>query len=213
MLLCLCLNRVFLRELALLLGCFQRLLAWIWPFGYYWGLLYAYHPIYSGRGMFFQHCFKSSRAFESNWYTSPEEDAGAPGSCASDIYRLDIYDYIEKHKDREYLLKFSAMEIYNESVRDLLSTNSSPLRLLEDPERGTFVENLTVATLRDWDHVRELLSVCEAQRQIGETSLNGTSSRSHQIIRLKIESSARDLSGNDNPNTLIAAVVCYIERA
>ncbi|KAK1363499.1 Kinesin-like protein KIN-7C [Heracleum sosnowskyi] len=118
----------------------------------------------------------------------------------------DIYDYIEKHKDREYLLKFSAMEIYNESVRDLLSTDNSPLRLLEDPERGTFVENLTVATLRDWDHVRELLSVCEAQRQIGETSLNGTSSRSHQIIRLKIESSARDLSGNDNPSTLIAAV-------
>ncbi|KAK1364590.1 hypothetical protein POM88_040151 [Heracleum sosnowskyi] len=150
----------------------------------------------------------------------------------------DIYDYIEKHKDREYLLKFSAMEIYNESVRDLLSTDSSPLRLLEDP--GTFVENLTVATLRDWDHVRELLSVCEAQRQIGETSLNGTSSRSHQIIRLvllfislvfpckifsvaslgiltsiyldqlipqKIESSARDLSGNDNPSTLIAVVV------
>lgn len=118
----------------------------------------------------------------------------------------DIYEYIEKHMDREYLLKFSAMEIYNESVRDLLSTDSSPLRLLDDPERGTIVENLTEATLRDWNHVRELLSVCEAQRQIGETSLNGTSSRSHQIIRLTIESSARDLSGNDNPSTLIAAV-------
>ncbi|KAL8118108.1 kinesin-like protein KIN-7F isoform X2 [Apium graveolens] len=118
----------------------------------------------------------------------------------------DIYDYIEKHKNREYLLKFSAMEIYKESVRDLLSTDSSPLGLLDDPEKGTIVENLTEATLRDWDHVRELLSVCEAQRQIGETSLNGTSSRSHQIIRLKIESSARDLSGNDNPSTLISAV-------
>lgn len=89
------------------------------------------------------------------------------------------------------------------------------------------------------------LCILAAQRQTGETSPNGTSSRSHQIIRLvllfislvfpykvfsvaslgiltfiyldrlipqKIESSARDLSGNDNPSTLIAAVVCYIYR-
>ncbi|WOH10387.1 hypothetical protein DCAR_0729855 [Daucus carota subsp. sativus] len=118
----------------------------------------------------------------------------------------DIYDYIEKHMDREYRLKFSAMEIDNESVRDVLSTDSSPLRLLDDPERGTTVENLTEATLRDWNHAKELLSVCEAQKQKEETSLNGTSSRSHQIIRLTIESSGRDLSGNENPSTIFASL-------
>lgn len=31
-------------------------------------------------------------------------------------------------------MKFSALEIYNESVRDLLSADSTPLRLLDDPE-------------------------------------------------------------------------------
>lgn len=31
-------------------------------------------------------------------------------------------------------MKFSAMEIYNESVRDLLSMDTTPLRLLDDPE-------------------------------------------------------------------------------
>lgn len=31
-------------------------------------------------------------------------------------------------------MKFSAMEIYNEAVRDLLSSDSTPLRLLDDPE-------------------------------------------------------------------------------
>ncbi|MFQ6642056.1 hypothetical protein Gotur_017661 [Gossypium turneri] len=46
----------------------------------------------------------------------------------------DIYDYIEKHKEREFVVKFSAMEIYNEAVRDLLSLDSTPLRLLDDPE-------------------------------------------------------------------------------
>lgn len=71
------------------------------------------------------------------------------------------------------------------------------------------MDKLTEETLRDWSHVQELLSACEgnnvlkvswfylmvpypnmqalllaAQRQIGETSLNETSSRSHQILRL-----------------------------
>ncbi|KAL8240523.1 hypothetical protein R6Q59_013878 [Mikania micrantha] len=118
----------------------------------------------------------------------------------------DIYDYIQKHPDRDFLLKFSAMEIYNESVRDLLSSDGYPLRLLDDPERGTIVENLTEETVRDWDHVMELLSVCEAQRQIGETSLNETSSRSHQIIRLTIESSPHNYIGRDSASTLVSTV-------
>ncbi|KAF5956421.1 hypothetical protein HYC85_003646 [Camellia sinensis] len=73
----------------------------------------------------------------------------------------DIYYYIEKHNEREFLLKFSAMEIYNESVRDLLSTDSTSLRLLDDPERGTVIEKLTEEPLRDWNHVMELLSICD----------------------------------------------------
>nr|DAD40430.1 TPA_asm: hypothetical protein HUJ06_014753 [Nelumbo nucifera] len=118
----------------------------------------------------------------------------------------DIYDYIQRHEERAFVLKFSAMEIYNEAVRDLLSVDSTPLRLLDDPERGTVVEKLTEEILRDWNHLKELLSICEAQRKIGETSLNETSSRSHQILRLTIESSAREFLGKDNSSTLAASV-------
>ncbi|KAG7967976.1 hypothetical protein I3843_08G127900 [Carya illinoinensis] len=98
------------------------------------------------------------------------------------------------------------MEIYNESVRDLLSADNTPLRLLDDPERGTIVEKLTEATPKDWNHFKELLSVCEAQRQIGETFLNEASSRSHQILRLTIESSAREFIRNDKSSSLTATV-------
>ncbi|KAL2458030.1 ATP binding microtubule motor family protein [Forsythia ovata] len=122
--------------------------------------------------------------------------------CAVD----DIYDYIDKHREREFVLKFSAMEIYNESVRDLLSTDSTPLRLLDDPERGTIIEKLAEVTLRDSDHLRELLTVCEAQRQIGETTLNEMSSRSHQILRLIVESSVREYLGAANSSALTASV-------
>ncbi|KAL0391505.1 UNVERIFIED_CONTAM: Kinesin-like protein KIN-7G [Sesamum latifolium] len=45
-----------------------------------------------------------------------------------------------------------------------------------------------------------------SQRQIGETSLNEMSSRSHQIIRLTIESSSHESLGRENARTLEAAV-------
>ncbi|XP_074286229.1 kinesin-like protein KIN-7E [Silene latifolia] len=118
----------------------------------------------------------------------------------------DIYDYIQRHEERAFALKFSAMEIYNENVRDLLSNDTTPLRLMDDPERGTTVEKLTEEKLDDRNHLRKLLSICEAQRKIGETSLNEQSSRSHQILKLTIESSAREFIGKGNSSTLSASV-------
>ncbi|KAI3464881.1 hypothetical protein Pfo_021544 [Paulownia fortunei] len=118
----------------------------------------------------------------------------------------DIYDYINKHCEREFVLRFSAMEIYNESVRDLLCSDGTPLRLLDDPERGTVVDKLTEVTLTDSNHLKELLSICEAQRQIGETTLNEMSSRSHQILRLTVESEAQEYYGAENSSTLTASV-------
>ncbi|KAF9603153.1 hypothetical protein IFM89_034163 [Coptis chinensis] len=97
----------------------------------------------------------------------------------------DIYDYVQRHVERTFVLKFSAMEIYNEAVRDLLSTDHTPLRLLDDPERGTVVDRLTEETLTDLNHLKELLSFCE-----GNT----------------IESSAREFMGKDNSSTLAASV-------
>ncbi|KAG8472973.1 hypothetical protein CXB51_034882 [Gossypium anomalum] len=118
----------------------------------------------------------------------------------------DIFDYINRHKERAFVLKFSAIEIYNEAIRDLLSSENTQLKLRDDPERGIIVEKVTEEVLRDWNHLKELLAICEAQRKIGETSLNERSSRSHQIIRLTIESSAREFLGKENSTTLAASV-------
>ncbi|KAG5239039.1 kinesin motor family protein [Salix suchowensis] len=112
----------------------------------------------------------------------------------------DIFDYIHRHEERAFVLKFSAIEIYNESIRDLLSMDSTPLRLLDDPEKGTVVEKAIEETLKDWDHLKELLL------RIGETTSNEKSSRSHQILRLTIESSAREFLGRENSTTLSATV-------
>ncbi|KAI6679792.1 hypothetical protein NL676_033673 [Syzygium grande] len=106
----------------------------------------------------------------------------------------DIYEHIKENPERDFVLKVSALEIYNESVADLLNHDSGPLRLLDDPEKGTIVEKLAEVVVKDSQHLHHLIGVCEAQRQIGETALNDKSSRSHQIIRLTIESSLRENS-------------------
>ncbi|KAG5062207.1 hypothetical protein JHK85_003390 [Glycine max] len=135
-------------------------------------------------------------------------------SGITDFAIADIFNYIEKRTEREFVLKFSALEIYNESVRDLLSVDSTPLRLLDDPEKGTVVERLTEETLRDWNHFQELISFCEAQRQIGETALNEVSSRSHQILRLNFV----DLAGSERASQTNSAGTrlkegCHINRS
>ncbi|KAG0502834.1 hypothetical protein HPP92_002906 [Vanilla planifolia] len=107
----------------------------------------------------------------------------------------DIYKHIENTPAREYIIKISAMEIYNEVVKDMLKPDSGPLRLLDDPEKGTIAEKLEEQIVKDIAHLRHLIGICEAQRQVGETSLNDASSRSHQIIRLMIESSLKESSG------------------
>ncbi|XP_072966332.1 kinesin-like protein KIN-7A [Typha angustifolia] len=107
----------------------------------------------------------------------------------------DIYKHIKNTPERDFIIKISAMEIYNEIVRDLLKPDSGPLRLLDDPEKGTIVEKLEEETAKDSQHLRHLIGICEAQRQVGETALNDTSSRSHQIIRLTVQSSLRENSG------------------
>ncbi|KAM3200150.1 hypothetical protein P3L10_032511 [Capsicum annuum] len=97
------------------------------------------------------------------------------------------------------------MEIYNEVVRDLLTPDDTPLRLLNDPEvtalfhlqRGTVVENFKKVTLKDWNRLKEPLSVCE-----GETALNEVSSRSHQIL---LESTTKKIVVLQNASTLTAA--------
>lgn len=37
-------------------------------------------------------------------------------------------------QERSFVLKVSALEIYNETVVDLLNRDTGPLRLLDDPE-------------------------------------------------------------------------------
>lgn len=49
--------------------------------------------------------------------------------------------------DKEFLLRISYMEIYNEKVSDLLSTEDKPIRIQEDTVRAMIIEKQFIFTV------------------------------------------------------------------
>ena len=80
----------------------------------------------------------------------------------------DIFEAIEQAPEREFLLKLTAVEIYNEKVRDLLIENGDRqnLNLIEDPERGVVADGCTDIGLGSSDQLASLLKQIEARRTV-----------------------------------------------
>lgn len=133
---------------------------------------------------------------------------------------------IEQDPDRAFLLRVSYLEIYNESIRDLLNfkgdedakptikTNKVSLYLLTiaDRQGKVFVDPLVEDIVSNPEDVVEILSKGNRNRKTGATDwvsfrplLDGTfltpqnerSSRSHAVFTIIIESRPRDADGHD----------------
>ncbi|OAE29967.1 hypothetical protein AXG93_669s1160 [Marchantia polymorpha subsp. ruderalis] len=111
-----------------------------------------------------------------------------------DVFR-NIEEVGKMETNREFLLRVSYMEIYNEEIKDLLAPENSKLQVHESVERGIFVAGLREEIVVNPDQVLQLMEAGEAHRHIGETNMNLHSSRSHTIFRMVIES--RDRSEDD----------------
>nr|KAI8756368.1 centromere-associated protein E-like isoform X3 [Biomphalaria glabrata] len=105
-----------------------------------------------------------------------------------------IYDFIENSPDREFLLRISYLELYNERFEDLLSSDgeSKSLMLREDLEKNVFLTNQTEIFVTSIQDVANVLKRGDEKRHVAETKANDCSSRSHCILRVIIESRLRD---------------------
>ncbi|XP_010520019.1 PREDICTED: kinesin-like protein KIN-7K, chloroplastic isoform X2 [Tarenaya hassleriana] len=90
--------------------------------------------------------------------------------------------------NREFLLRVSYLEIYNEVVNDLLNPAGQNLRIRED-EQGTYIEGVKEEVVLSPAHALSLIAAGEEHRHVGSTNFNLLSSRSHTIFTLTIESS------------------------
>ncbi|KAF0911415.1 hypothetical protein E2562_008293 [Oryza meyeriana var. granulata] len=112
--------------------------------------------------------------------------ANEPGIIPLAVH--DLFKTIEEHFDREFLLRMSYMEIYNEEINDLLVPEHRKLQIHESIERGIYVAGLREEIVTCPEQVLEFMSFGESHRHIGETNMNVYSSRSHTIFRMVIES-------------------------
>ncbi|KNE56026.1 hypothetical protein AMAG_17860 [Allomyces macrogynus ATCC 38327] len=89
----------------------------------------------------------------------------------------------------KFLVRASYLEIYNEEVRDLLSSNPSKLDLKEHPDMGVYVKDLSSFVVKDVDEMDKLMNQGNKNRSVGFTEMNARSSRSHSIFTITIEMS------------------------
>uniref|UniRef100_A0A8C3WHZ5 Centromere-associated protein E n=1 Tax=Catagonus wagneri TaxID=51154 RepID=A0A8C3WHZ5_9CETA len=102
----------------------------------------------------------------------------------------DIFQKIKKFPDREFLLRVSYMEIYNETITDLLcdTQKMKPLIIREDFNRNVYVADLTEEVVYTSEMALKWVTKGEKSRHYGITKMNQRSSRSHTIFRMILES-------------------------
>ncbi|XP_064611144.1 kinesin-like protein KIFC3 isoform X2 [Liolophura sinensis] len=82
-----------------------------------------------------------------------------------------------------YTICVSVLEIYNESIRDLLRKDKvDKLEVKMSPDRGYHVPGLTSVKVTSLNDVNTVFSVGQQNRAMAMTSMNDHSSRSHSIL-------------------------------
>lgn len=102
----------------------------------------------------------------------------------------DVFAYIRKTPSREYLLRTSYLEIYNENIHDLLAAAGASSQPVQIQGNGvlTPLREEVVTSLKG---VKEVIERGERNRRTASTDWNERSSRSHSIFRLVVESRER----------------------
>jgi hypothetical protein len=117
-----------------------------------------------------------------------------------------IFEYISRESNADINVSLSFLQLYRETIQDLLSpansggsSSSNPnsgantpaaeenLPIREDPIRGFYVEGLQEFTVRSYGEAEALINLGLENRAIAPTLMNATSSRSHIVLTINIE--------------------------
>lgn len=100
-----------------------------------------------------------------------------------------IFDYMAANADsHKFSVTVTYLELYNEQIRDLLSKNDQgKLAIHEDQTRGFYVKGITTRTVTSFDEIVALQHEGQSRRSTRATNMNESSSRSHSILAVNIE--------------------------
>lgn len=101
-----------------------------------------------------------------------------------------VFNHIARSQNKQYLVRASYLEIYQEDIRDLLSKDQNKrLELKERPDTGVYVKDLSSFVCKSVKEIEHVMSVGNQNRSVGATNMNEHSSRSHAIFVITVECS------------------------
>lgn len=109
----------------------------------------------------------------------------------------------ERSDDKHTEITLSYLEIYNETIRDLLVPGGSKqgLMLREDANQAVSVAGLTSYKPKDVQEVMDMIVQGNEFRTVSPTAANATSSRSHAVLQINVAQKDRNASVNE-PHTM-----------
>jgi centromeric protein E len=117
----------------------------------------------------------------------------------------DIFSYIRETPHREFLLRVSYLEIYNEKIHDLLAGPVSgqggaqeEIKLREDSKRGVYATPLKEEIVQSPTQLLRVIARGDNARRVAGTQFNARSSRSHAVVQIVVESRERIPGGTTN---------------
>ncbi|KAL8430559.1 hypothetical protein Efla_000504 [Eimeria flavescens] len=102
----------------------------------------------------------------------------------------EIFQRIEQNTDPAIRaeVQVSMLEIYNEQVQDLLQPMEKRpkggLKIRHTPQLGTFVQDLSKCPVDSYAAIQRKLDEGTANRTVGATLMNATSSRAHTVLQI-----------------------------
>lgn len=133
---------------------------------------------------------------------SMQGTASSPGVIPLAI--TDIFSYIRETPSREFLLRVSYLEIYNEKIHDLLSMSQGngagtgaqeEIKLREDSKRGVYATPLKEEIVQSPTQLLRVIARGDQARRTASTQFNARSSRSHAVVQIVVESRERIPNG------------------
>ena len=101
----------------------------------------------------------------------------------------DIFKYIENNSnsDTTFIIRVTYLQIYNESIDDLLKPEKKHLSIREGQKKGLYVEGLSEWAVRSPNDIYALLERGAQCRTKAYTNMNDVSSRSHAVFTIILE--------------------------
>lgn len=116
----------------------------------------------------------------------------------------ELFEKINDRSDEKHTeISLSYLEIYNETIRDLLLPGGSKagLNLREDSNQAVTVPGLTSHHPKDVQEVMDMIVQGNEYRTVSPTAANAVSSRSHAVLQINIAQKDRNAAVNE-PHTM-----------